>query len=277
MVEELRLTIHLLSDSIGEIAEQVARAAASQFAPGLFTVERLPRVTDPAQLQDLLSRHCGRACIFFYTFADEALRAEMRRASSAIDASSVDILGPAVDLLSRAAALAPSGVAGSFRKPDAEYYARYDAVDFAMKHDDGQLPEGLPEADIVLLGVSRTGKTPLSIYLAFKGYRTANVPLVLGSKPPDELYLVDRKRLFGLTTDPLVLARVRRERMHELGAVVKGYADMREIEAELEESRAFMRSLRCMMIRTDNRAIEESAAEILRYLEPLVEEGLPGI
>ena len=276
MPEEPRLTIHLLSDSIGEIAEQVARAAASQFAPGLFAIERLPRVTNAAQLNDLVSRHCGRACIFFYTFADEGLRAEMRRVSGSVNANSLDILGPAVEVLSRAAVLEPSGVAGSFRKIDAAYYARFDAIDFAMKHDDGQHPEDLPHADIVLFGISRTGKTPLSVYLAFKGYKTANVPLVPGSEPPQELFLVDRSRRFGLTTDPLVLARVRRERMHELGTVVRGYADMRSIEIELDASRALMRQLGCIMIRTDNRAIEESAAEILRYLEPPVEEGVPG-
>jgi regulator of PEP synthase PpsR (kinase-PPPase family) len=274
MLEESRLTIHLLSDSIGEMAEQVAKASASQFAPGLFIIERLPRVTNSDQLMDMVRRHCGPSCIFFYTFADEALRAEMKRVSAAVDANSVDILGPAVELLAEAAALQPSGEAGAFRRRDAEYFARFDAIDFAMKHDDGQHTEDLLHADIVLLGISRTGKTPLAMYLAFKGYKAANIPLVPGVDPPPELYLVERRRRFGLTTDPLVLTRVRRERMHELGTQVRGYADMREIEKELDESRALMRSLGCMMIRTDNRAIEESASEILRYLEPLIEEGV---
>jgi regulator of PEP synthase PpsR (kinase-PPPase family) len=274
MAEEPRLTIHLLSDSIGEMAEQVAKASASQFAPGLFIIERLPRVTRADQLWDLVRRHCGSSCIFFYTFADEVLRTEMKRVSAAVNANSVDILGPAVELLADAAALQPSGEAGAFRRRDAEYFARFDAIDFAMKHDDGQHTEDLLHADIVLLGISRTGKTPLAMYLAFKGYKAANIPLVPGVDPPPELYLVERRRRFGLTTDPLVLTRVRRERMHELGTQVRGYADMREIEKELDESRALMRSLGCMMIRTDNRAIEESASEILRYLEPLIEEGV---
>ena len=276
MPDTPRLTIHLLSDSIGEMAEQVAKAAAAQFAPGLFLIERLPRVTNAGELMNLVRRHCGSSCIFFYTFADEALRAEMQRVSALVNANSVDILGPAVELLSRAAALAPSGEVGAFRRTDAEYFARFDAIDFALKHDDGRYPEDLTQADIVILGVSRTGKTPLSMFLSFKGYKTANVPLVPDSEPPEEIYLVERRRLFGLTTDPLVLARVRRERMHEMGTVVRGYADMREIEAELDASRALMRQLGCMMIRTDNRAIEESASEILRFLEPLVEEGVHG-
>lgn len=269
-----RLSIHLLSDSIGEMAEQVARAAISQFEPGLFRIERLPRVRSVEQLRDLVSRHCGSACIFFYTFADEILRDEMVRISEAVAANSVDILGPSMALLGRVASSEPSGEAGAYRRIDAEYYARFAALDFAMKHDDGQRPEALTEADVVLLGVSRTGKTPLSMYLAFKGYKTANVPLVVDVEPPNELYLVDRHRIFGLTTDPLVLLQVREKRMREMGTHVSKYADIVEIERELQEATALMRRLRCMMVRTDSRAIEESASEILRHLEPLVEEGM---
>jgi regulator of PEP synthase PpsR (kinase-PPPase family) len=269
-----RLSIHLLSDSIGELAEQVARAALSQFEPGLFRIERLPRVRSVEQLRTLVSRHCGSSCIFFYTFADETLRDEMVRISDAAAANSVDILGPAMSLLGKVAASEPSGEAGAYRRIDADYYARFAALDFAMKHDDGQRPESLPEADIVLLGVSRTGKTPLAMYLAFKGYKTANVPLVPGVEPPNEVYLLDRHRLFGLTTDPIVLLHVREKRVREMGARRSKYVDIVEIEREIEESRALMRRLGCIMIRTDNRAIEESASEILRHLEPPVEEGI---
>jgi regulator of PEP synthase PpsR (kinase-PPPase family) len=260
------ISVHVLSDSLGETGEMVARAVISQFASDSFHIERLPKVTTPARLREIVDAHCGEHCIFFYTLADQSLRTEMERMCQE-GVHGVDILGPAVELLSRATGYLPTGEAGALHKTDEEYFERVGATEFAVAHDDGRNPQEMTEADIVLIGVSRTSKTPLSMYLASKGYRVANLPLAPGVEVPQELFDVDSRRVFGLVTDAQVLVDIRRERMRELGAFVPRYGEREAIEEELEEARALMRRIGCIVIRTDNRAVEESAQEIIRYLD----------
>jgi regulator of PEP synthase PpsR (kinase-PPPase family) len=244
----------------------VARAAAAQFGADVFRIERLEKVTDPDRLREEVRAHCGHHCIFFYTLVDTALRVEMERlAESGVNA--VDLLGPAVRLLVEVTGLEPTHEAGAVRRTDAEYFDRIEAMEFAVKHDDGRNPEGLLDADVVLVGVSRTSKTPLAMFLAFKGIRVANVPLAPGVEPPHELFEVDPRRIFGLITKPDVLIDIRNERMREFGTYVPGYAEREAVEIEMEQARKLMRQLGCLMIHTDNRAVEESAQEIIRHLE----------
>lgn len=260
------VTVHVVSDALGETGEMVARAAAAQFYPGDFRIERLEKVTTPEQLRRTVEAHCGSGCIFLYTLVDAPLRAEMELLV-AEGVKAVDVVGPAVGLLSEAIGHRPAGEAGAMHRTDEEYFDRIEATEFAVMHDDGRHPEDLPLADVVLLGVSRTSKTPLSMYLAFKGYRVANVPLAPGMEPPSQLFQLDPRRMFGLVTDPKVLIDIRVERMREIGMVVPRYAEREAVETELEEARSLMRRLGCIVIRTDNRAVEESAQEIVRYLE----------
>ncbi|MEN6429927.1 MAG: pyruvate, water dikinase regulatory protein [Coriobacteriales bacterium] len=259
-------TVHILSDSLGETAEMVARAAAAQFDHEGIRLERLPKITTPTQLREVVTSHCGRWCIFLYTLVDASLRAEME-ALCAEGVNGVDLLGPAVDVISRVTGLTPSGEPGAVRRTDEEYFSRIDAMEFAVSHDDGRNPEELIEADIVLLGVSRTSKTPLSMYLAFKGYRVANVPLASGVTPPHEIFELDPRRVFGLVTDVDTLMQIRTQRMEELGAYIRGYADREAVEAELAEARAVMRRIGCIVVRTGGKAIEEAAQEIMRSYE----------
>lgn len=260
------LTIHVLSDSLGETGESVARAASAQFAHEAFRIERLPKVSTPEELRAVVNAHCGRDCIFFYTFVNDALRAEMC-ALAFSGVSAVDLLGPAVDLLKRVSGYEPTGEAGAIRHTDQDYFERIDAMEFAVRHDDGRNTEDLQEADIVLIGVSRTSKTPLSMYLAFKGYRVANVPLALGVVPPHELFELDPRRVFGLITSVEILMEIRTARMAELGGWVPGYAEREAIERELEEARVVMRRIGCLVVRTEDRAIEETAREITAQLQ----------
>jgi [pyruvate, water dikinase]-phosphate phosphotransferase / [pyruvate, water dikinase] kinase len=260
------IAIHLLSDSLGETADAVARAVAAQFPPGAFRLERLPKVSSVEQLHEMIDNHCGPHCIFFYTLIESDLLAEMRAMVAAGRVRGVDILGPGVDLLRSISHEEPRGVAGAIRQPDEAYYDRIEAMEYAIKHDDGRNPEGLVEADVVLVGVSRTSKTPLSIYLASKGFYAANIPLVRGSEPPSELFEIDPRRVFGLVSSAPVLAEIRTKRMAELGTYVAHYADRDDIEKDLAEARAVMRKIGCIVVRTDNRAVEETAQEIIRYL-----------
>lgn len=266
MTPDRPITIHLLSDSLGETADAVARAVAAQFPPGAFRVERLPKVANVEQLRTLIDAHCHKHCIFFYTIIEEDLLAQMQALVEERGIRAVDILGPGVSLLAEVAGMEPRGIAGAIRQPDEAYFDRIEAMEFAIRHDDGRNPEGLKDADIVLIGVSRTSKTPLSIYLASKGYYAANVPLVQGSAPPQELFEADPRRVFGLVSSAPVLADIRTKRMAELGTYVAHYADRDEIEKDLEEARAIMRRIGCIVVRTDNRAVEETAQEIIRYV-----------
>jgi len=259
------ISVHVLSDSLGETGEMVARAAIAQFATERFRIERLPRVQTAEELNELVRAHCGRHCIFFYTLVEDSLRKEMERLC-AQGVNGVDILGPAVSLLSRATGVSATGEAGAMHRTDEDYFARIEAMEFAVSHDDGRNPEGLINADIVLIGVSRTSKTPLAMYLAFKGWRVANVPLASGLEPPPQLHELDPRRVFGLVTDPDLLVEIRRERMFDLGAWVPGYAERESVIVELEEARALMRKIGCIVVHTDNRAVEEAAQEIIRYV-----------
>jgi regulator of PEP synthase PpsR (kinase-PPPase family) len=156
---------------------------------------------------------------------------------------------------------------------DDEYYNRVQAMEYAVKHDDGNRPVGLIHADVVLVGISRTSKTPISIYLGYRGVRVANIPLALEVEPPSQLFDVDPRRVFGLVTTPEVLKKVRTARLKEFGTAVPGYADSEQIERELEMSRQLMRRLGCVVVNTADRAIEDVAHEIISYLH---DAGLPG-
>lgn len=264
------ISIHVVSDSLGETGEMVARAAAAQFEADAFRIERLQKVSTPEELRREVSSHCGRYCIFFYTLVDSALCAEMEQlCRDGIDGhhiNGVDLLSPSVSLLTAVTGYLPTGEAGAIRRTDEEYFERIEAMEFAVKHDDGRNPEGLADADVVLIGVSRTSKTPLSMFLAFKGIRVANIPLAPGTTPPAELFEVDPRRVFGLVTSADVLLEVRTERMKELGTWVPRYCEREAVEQELEAARALMRSIGCFVVRTDNRAVEEAAQEILRHI-----------
>lgn len=269
MNERIPISIHIVSDSLGETGEMVARAAVGQFAPGSFRIERLPKIKSPEQLRHEVKSHCGRYCLFLYTLVDAALCKEMNKLCEE-GVNGVDLLSPAVNLLTQATGYVPTGEAGSIRRTDEDYFDRIEAMEFAVSHDDGRNPEGYKDADVVLIGVSRTSKTPLSMYMAFKGIRVANYPFTPGSEPPKELFEVDRRKVFGLVTDPDVLLEIRRERMREIGTWVPGYAEREAVEVELEEARALMRRIGCFVVHTDNRAVEEAAQEILRHLNASV-------
>ncbi len=266
MDDRRAISVHVISDSLGETGEMVARAVISQYAADQFRIEVLPRVTSPEQLRESVLSHCGVHCIFLYTLVDEGLRTEMASLCKG-GVNGVDIVGPAVALLEHVTGRSPSGHAGAMRRTDREYYARIGAMEFAVSHDDGRNPEELPDADVVLIGVSRSSKTPLAMYLAYKGIRAANVPLAPRVQPPKELMEIDPRRIFGLTTDAELLIDIRQERMREMRTFVPRYTEREAVEEELAEARTFMRKIGCLVIRTDNRAIEEAAQEIIGHLE----------
>jgi [pyruvate, water dikinase]-phosphate phosphotransferase / [pyruvate, water dikinase] kinase len=259
------ITIHVVSDSLGETGEMVARAVTSQYEPDAFRIEMLTRMRTPDELRLAVRAHCGEHCIFLYTLVTEELRAEMETLCEQ-GVNGVDLLGPSVELLERVTGRTPSGRAGALHDTDQEYFDRISAMEFAVSHDDGRNVEGFKDADVVLIGVSRTSKTPLCMYLAYKGVRAANMPLAPRMDPPKELFELDPRRVFGLTTDTEVLIDIRQDRMRDMGTYVPRYTEREAVEEELREARALMRRIGCLVVRTDNRAIEEAAQEIMRHL-----------
>lgn len=258
-------TILIVSDGIGETAHQVAKAALGQFEHGSFRVLRLPKMTSKKDLAEAVADGCAEGCVFLYTLADPLMRGEMERLVRECGASAVDILGPVIDTLATSAGTTPLGVAGAMRKIDRSYFERIGAMEFAVNHDDGRGAETLDEADMVLIGVSRTSKTPLSMYLASRGFKVANIPLVPGVEPPEQLFDIKSRRVFGLVIDSSLLTEIRARRIGELGAYTKRYAEPEMVERELEWARSVMRRIGCIVIKTTGRAIEETAQEILRY------------
>ena len=179
----------------------------------------------------------------------------------------VDLIGPAIDALAQVSGRVPIDVPGGLRIADADYFQRIEAMEFTIAHDDGRNPQDLTQADIVLLGVSRTSKTPTSIYLSQQGYKVANIPLDSQTEPPKELFDVAPSRVFGLVTTPEVLVGIRRRRLGNAIGVASSYADPEGVYEDLEKARALMRRIGCIVIHTDNRAIEETAQQILRYYD----------
>ena len=266
-----QLVIHVISDSIGDTATSIAAAAATQFENLDCIIRRLPNVNSIGPIENyintLLEKSEGREVVVFYTIADSRLADALRSYVSDKNVAAVDLIGPAISAIAEATNEVPLGAAGLIRRTDKDYFARVEAMEFAVDHDDGRNPEQLKHADIVLIGSSRTSKTPLSIYLALHGYRVANVPLAPGSKPPRELFELEPTRVFGLMSQAELLSEIRSRRLGNAARVASDYADLLSVQNDLDEARAVMRRIGCITVRTDNRAIEETAQEILRYYE----------
>ena len=264
-------TILVVSDSLGETAADVALAAAAQFERGTVHIERLPKVSSVDQVRHWIDERGGEAAnlLVFHTIANRALREGLGAELVARGIPALDLLGPALDAIERLTGEAPSGTAGVIRRTDERYFRRIEAMEFFVAHDDGRNPEDLTKADIVLIGVSRTSKTPLSMYLSFHGYKVANIPLAKGVVPPAELFDVEPFRIFGLISTPEVLSTVRNERLGSIEArrVAGSYADPLYIQEELDEARALMRRLGCIVIHTNGRAVEETSQVILGYFQ----------
>lgn len=267
--------IHVISDSLGETATSVVTAAAAQFPLGDVRIKRLAKLTSIRQVTEYFDgldpELTDHPSAVFHTIVDPELRKAVRRELDEREIPSVDLLGPGIAILSSLTGEPPAGVAGINHEADDRYFKRIEAMEFFVEHDDGRNPQELDRADIVLVGVSRTSKTPLSMYLAFMGYKVANVPLALGVEPPIELERVDPARIFGLmsTTETLVSIRTRRLSKDGASAYAASYADPAEVVAEQAEARKLMRHLGCMIINTSGKAVEETANEIIAQIEEL--------
>jgi regulator of PEP synthase PpsR (kinase-PPPase family) len=256
--------VFIVSDSIGETAEMVVRAAASQFNSGKMEIRRIPNITDIDTLAGIVSQAAQNKFLIAYTLVVDELAQFLRAECAKAGVVCVDILGPLVTAFNSISHIEPRREPGLLRKVDEMYYRRVEAVEFAVRYDDGKDPRGINLADIVLVGVSRTCKTPLSMYLAHKQIKVANVPLVPEVALPEELFAVKKGKVIGLIIKPEQLNHIRTERLKTLGLQGQAsYAQPERILQELEFSDKVMRKLGCPVIDVTNRAVEETASKIL--------------
>lgn len=267
-------TVLVISDALGETAASVALAAAGQFDEGAVAIERLSRVQDARQVRRYLESLAGAAkkIAAFHTIVQDELRSEVAGLLVEQGIAAVDLLGPAIDTIAALTGLAPKGIPGIIHQTDERYFQRIACMEYTVEHDDGRGADDLSEADVVLIGVSRTSKTPLSMYLALQGYRVANIPLAPQMEPPQALFEVDPARIFGLVTTVEAIAPIRAQRLGTAQAqsAAGSYADPNAIELEFAYARSLMKRLGCFVVHTDGKAIEESATEIIERLNRIL-------
>ena len=266
MAEHPPVELHIVSDSTGETAARLVQALEAQFPDQEFEEVRHPRVESVEDLELTVRSARGRPAVVVYTLVEPEMRDAMRRLCRRARVHYCDLLGHPIDAVARVSGQAARMTPGSRAPLNPAYFRRIEAMEFAVKYDDGFRP-GLDEADIVLVGVSRTSKTPLSIYLGYLGHKVANVPIVKGIEPPKELFELDPAQIVGLTIEPHRLADIRRERVRNLGGGNRTYAALAEIYDELEQAAALHRRLGCPVIDISELSIEETAMRIIRLVE----------
>ena len=262
------LTFLAVSDSIGETANQVAIAASSQFNEKV-EVKRIPYIKSLEDVEDVMkcAEQCGNV-IIISTIITVNVREYLTQKAMERNISVMNVLGPIINVAANMLNMQPTYNPGAMRKTDEEYFKRIEAMEFAMQYDDSKDYRGLKNADVVLIGLSRTSKTPLCMYLANKGVRAINLPLMPEVGVPDELYEVDRKKVFGLTINPLRLIEIRKRRLdkfHRITSDIEYAGDARVLE-ELEYADKIMRKVGCKIIDVTERAIEDTALIILEKI-----------
>lgn len=260
--------VYIVSDSIGETAEFVVKAVASQFDSGQIEMRRVPFVETKEQIKEVFAEATECRGIIAYTLVIPELRQFMAEEAARHCVMTADILGSLMGAFTRVTNKEPHLEAGRLRQLDEDYFRRVAAIEFAVKHDDGKDPRGLLEAEIVLIGVSRTSKTPLSIYLAHQGIRVANLPLVPEVEPPAELFWAPARKIIGLIIDPNHLQQIRRERLKTLGlGEDSDYGAVERIEEELTFARRIMKKIGCTIFEVSDKAVEEVANRIIQIIK----------
>jgi regulator of PEP synthase PpsR (kinase-PPPase family) len=256
--------IYVVSGGAGASGEQVVHTALAQFPECQVPVITVAHVRHVEQLEAVVARAAASGGVVVHTMVDANMRDTLTQLAQAQRVVSVDLLGDVLHSLVQVLGQEPIGYPGLYRQLHQDYFERVAAIEFAMVHDDGKNPQGWPEAEIVLAGVSRVGKTPLSMYLSVLGWKVANVPLVMGVTPPPGLFDLDRRRVFGLTIEAGQLLVHRQQRQRALGAPgPSDYTDPAAIYEELEAARQVCRRGGFSTVDVTDKPIETSADEIV--------------
>jgi len=262
-------TVYVLSDSVGETAELVLKAGLSQFnSQDDYNIQRIPYVADQQTVEDALQVAKERGGVVGFTLVDPHLRDFLNDRAQQLNLDVIDIMGPMLAIMEQAFNKKPRLEPGLVHKLDEDYFKRVEAIEFAVKYDDGRDSRGITRADIVLIGVSRTSKTPLSQYLALQRYKVANVPIVPEVDPPQELFQIDPKKVIGLSIEPKNLYSIRKERLKALGLGEQAaYARLERIYEEVHYFNKIVDKINCEVIDVSNKAVEETANMIIQTIQ----------
>ncbi len=260
--------LYVMSGGVGSSGEQLTRTVLAQFPNADVEIEVFPKIFTEQQVQQILQNASVDSAVIAHTFVDPTLRCVLKKTAKELDLVTIDLVGPLIETLSEKLSQEPLGKPGLYRQLYQSYFDRINAMDYTLAHDDGKNPQGWQEAEIVLLSASRVGKTPVSLYLSVLGWRVANIPLVAGISPRDEVFALDMRRVIGLTIAPSELIEHRKHRQSHLGVVggKSDYIDPEKIFHELEEIEGFFRRHKIPVIDVTGKPIESSADEVIRLL-----------
>lgn len=267
MADNSEIEIFIISDSSGETALTVAQTAVAQFPDLQVKYQRFPFIQTESILEGILKLAAKKNAVLYYTLVTNSLSDQVSDFAKENHLQSFDCIQPAMTVLSNRSGQKPASIPSMNHSLTDTYFDRIGAMEFAVAYDDGKDPTGLLKADLVILGVSRTSKTPLSLFLANRGIKVANLPLSPTSQLPDELWKVNPAKIIGLTNSPKVLRRIRQQRMISYGLPAESaYSDTDKIKAELKYADDIYKKIGCLVINVANKSIEETATLILESL-----------
>jgi regulator of PEP synthase PpsR (kinase-PPPase family) len=269
MEKRNRLKVIVISDGTGETATAVSRAVMTQFSDRDVYFTRYKSVRKKEQIDAIFAEAAVHHDLVIYTIVSADMREYIAEVARIKHVRTLDVLGPALATFSNYFDQEPISEPGLLHQVNDEYFKRVEAMEFTLNHDDGRNLNSLHLADIVLVGISRTSKTPLSVYLSLNGLKVTNVPLVMGTSLPKELFTIDQRKIFALTIAPEALKQIRRNRISRLGAekLTGDYADEAKVLEELEWANTiFKENKRWPVFNVTDKALEETAAEIMRLI-----------
>lgn len=247
----------------------MTKAALVHYADYDLNIIRCKNVRTETQVDSAVEEAFQKKAIIIHTCVSPQLRNYLKEKASSYGLPDVDLLGPLLNELDRFLNVTETDKkAGILHSVDDKYFKRIEAIEFSVKHDDGKLLNDLHKADIVLVGISRTSKTPLSLFLSHKGWKVANIPLVLNTPPPQELFEIDQRKIIGLIIDPSSLQKIRKNRLEKFGQDPGGeYARIDKIFEEIDYAKAiFKKNKRWPIFNVTDRALEETANEITKLI-----------
>jgi regulator of PEP synthase PpsR (kinase-PPPase family) len=264
-----RMKIIIISDGTGETAKALSRAAMAQFPDREVYFTRFKNVRTKEQIDSIFQEAAIHHDLVLYTIVTNELREYITELSKEKHVRSLDIMGPMVTTFSNYFEQEPKSVPGLLHQVNNEYFDRVAAMEFTLNHDDGRNLESLNLADVILVGISRTSKTPLSVYLSQHGIKVINIPIINQQPLPEDLFKVDQRKIFALTIDPEALYSIRKNRLVRLGAQqhTGDYADTSKVAEELEwANNIFKSNKRWPVFNVTDKALEETAADIMKLL-----------
>lgn len=278
-IKKLINPIYIISDSVGGTGLKITAAVLAQF-PSLSSseIKRFPFITDSGQIEDILQDAKKEKAIIVSTLVNKQMIQYVESFAKAENIKHVDLMTKLTTIIEQEYGESSSQEPGALHKLNTDYFNRVSAMEFAVRYDDGKDAKGFQKADLVILGVSRTSKTPLSLYLANEGYKVANLPIIPEAQIPEELFKIPAKKIIGLTTSAETLAKIRQARLASLGLKnTSQYSDQLRIERELAYAADLFNQLGIMTINVENRSIEETAVLIEEYYRETFQHNRPGL